>query len=139
MAAAGGAAAATAAAAAAAAAAQQEEEEMTPYGSAELAENWEFKILRCVTPKFRDAVFLHTVLEQEARAGWILVEKFDDNRVRLKRPASARRNDATLGFDPYRTWVGMSQNRFGLWLVLGIFGAMGVLAGIGIVIAMLVK
>ena len=41
-----------------------------------------------------------------------MVEKFDDSRLRLKRPAGARINDATLGFDPYRTRVGMSQWRY---------------------------
>jgi hypothetical protein len=110
--AAGAASGAAAAAAAAAEAARQEEEEMTPYSSKDLAENWEFKILRSVTNKFRDPVSLHAVLQEEVRAGWSLVEKFDDTRVRLKRPAGARAKDAGVGFDPYRTWVGMSQTRF---------------------------
>src|SRR5262245_15477427 len=83
-AAAGGAAAGGAAAAAAAAlAAQQEEEEMTPYGAKDLAEDWEFKILRSATNRFRDPIWLNAILQEEARAGWKLVEKFDDGRVRL--------------------------------------------------------
>ena len=107
-----GAAGAAAAAAAAAERARKEEEEMTPYTPQDLNENWEFKILRCVTGRFRDPLWLNGILQEEARAGWTMVEKFDDSRVRLKRPAGARVNDATLGFDPYRTWVGMSQWRY---------------------------
>jgi hypothetical protein len=105
-------AAAGAAAAAAAEQARKEEEEMTPYTPRDLNENWEFKILRCVTRRFRDPIWLNGILQEEARAGWMIVEKFDDSRVRLKRPAGARANDATLDFDPYRTWVGMSQWRY---------------------------
>jgi hypothetical protein len=70
---------------------------------------------------------LSGILQEEARAGWTMVEKFDDTRVRLKRPAGPHGNDATLGFDPYRTWVGMSQWRYtGLTLAATI----AVLAGI---------
>jgi hypothetical protein len=108
--------------AAAAAAAMLEEEEMTPYTSKDLAEDWEFKILRCVTGKFRNPVWLHSILEEEARAGWKLVEKFDDTRVRLRRPASARAGDAALDFDPHRTWVGMSQVRFAILIFLATLG-----------------
>jgi len=135
-AAAGGAAAGGAAAAAAAAlAAQQEEEEMTPYGAKELAEDWEFKILRSATNRFRDPIWLNAILQEEARAGWKLVEKFDDGRVRLKRPTGARGRDASLGFDPYRTWVGMSQQRLAGVIVFSIFGG---LALIGIIVGAIV-
>jgi hypothetical protein len=99
----GGMATAAAGAAAAAAAAERvrkEEEEMTPYTPQDLNEDWEFKILRCVTARFRDPIWLHGILQEEARAGWTMVEKFDDTRVRLKRPARARANHATLGFAP---------------------------------------
>ena len=112
---------AAAAAAAAAEAARREEEEMTPYSSKDLAEDWEFKILRSVTNKFRDPIWMHAVLQEEARAGWTLLEKFDDARVRLKRPAGARANDADVGFDPYRTWVGMSRTRFAVLIMLVVF------------------
>jgi hypothetical protein len=47
------------------------------------------------------------VLQEESRAGWTLVEKLDDNRIRLKRLASARDGDVGLPFDAHRTWVGM--------------------------------
>ena len=94
------------AAAAAAAAAQAEEETMTPYSREDLAENWEFKIMRSATGKFRDPSFLRVTLEEEARAGWTLLEKFDNTRIRVKRPASARANDRGRPIDPYRINVG---------------------------------
>ncbi len=104
---------------------QEEEEELTPYTHKDLAEDWEFKILRSVTGRFRDAAWLQSVLDEEARAGWQLVEKFDNARVRLKRPASARARDATLGFDAYRTSVGISQARYTILILLLVFGFIG--------------
>jgi hypothetical protein len=74
---------------------------------------------------FRKPENLKKYLEEERRAGWVLVEKFDDNRLRLKRPASARRGDAALNFDPYRTQVGLSDTRM-ILVILGIvFGVIG--------------
>jgi hypothetical protein len=125
----------TAAAAAVCALAVQEEEEMTPYTPQDLAENWQFKILRSASGRFSDPIWLRSILDEEARAGWIMVEKFDDERVRLKRPASAQANDATLGFDPYRTWVGIGPNLYVHLLVLGTIGV--TLAVIFFVVALL--
>ena len=116
-----------AAAAAAAEQLRQEEEEMTPYTPQEVTDPWEFKILRSATGQFRDPVRLHSFLEEEARAGWTMIEKFDDGRVRLKRHASARATDAALGFDPYRTWVGISQTRLGLMVGFAAVGGTFVL------------
>jgi hypothetical protein len=96
--------------AAAAKAKAQEEEKMTEYSEADLAEKWEFKIIRSSTGAFRRRQTLCEALEQEARAGWELVEKFDDHRVRLRRPQDAGRNDDQLDFDPYRTWIGVSES-----------------------------
>jgi hypothetical protein len=120
-------------AAAAAAAAEQErlcreeEEELTPYSQHDLAEDWEFKILRSSLGRFRNGRYLAEVLQSEARAGWTLVEKFDNNRIRLKRPARARDLDGKLDFDPYRTQVGPSQEKIALVIALAImaivFGA----------------
>src|SRR5450755_2701554 len=120
---------AAAAAAAAEARRRQEEEEMTSYSENELSEGWEFKILRSNMNVFRKPENLRKYLEEEGRAGWVLVEKFDDNRLRLKRPASARRADAALDFDPYRTQVGLSDVRL-VFLILGIVLAV-VLVAIG--------
>src|SRR5438105_3951490 len=115
---------------AAAAARARQEEEMTPYSTTDLAGNWEFKILRSATRKFRDPMVLHAVLAQEARAGWTLVEKFDDTRVRLKRPASARDGDAALDFDPYRTWTGISPAAFVILVMLATLTVFALLAGL---------
>jgi hypothetical protein len=117
-----------AAAAAAAARAREEEEELTPYTPHELANDWEFKILRSSLGQFRNSRYLAEVLEEEARAGWTLVEKFDNGRIRLKRPARARELDGKLNFDPYRTTVGASQEKVVLLIVAAVlaifFGAM---------------
>lgn len=72
---------------------QQEEEEMTSYSSQDLEDDWEFKILRSAYGAFRDPDHMAEVLEQESQAGWVLVEKFDHQRIRLKRRTSERRND----------------------------------------------
>jgi hypothetical protein len=104
-----GAGAAGASAAAAAAELQrQEEEEMTPYSTKDLDEGWEFKIVRSNFGTFRSQEKLRAVLEEEKKGGWVLVEKFDDQRIRLKRPAGAKAGQGELadGYDPYRTTVG---------------------------------
>ena len=90
---------------------QCEEEQMTPYEPRDLAEDWEFKILRSATGGFRKPERLARILDEEARAGWMLVEKFDNQRVRLKRRAEARKNDRQLDFDPYRSHVGTSEGQ----------------------------
>lgn len=100
----------------------EEEEEMTPYSSEALAEDWEFKILRSCQGRFRDPAQLSQYLAEEARAGWVLVEKFDDSRIRLKRRASARAKDATLDFDPYRIQVGLMPTAHTLLIVGAVVG-----------------
>ena len=126
---------ATSAAAAAAAERQrqlaEEEEFMTPYKSHELAQDWEFKILRSCAGAFKDPAKLRQHLDEEARAGWQLVEKFDDRRLRLKRPALARELDGKLDFDPYRTHVGLPYDpataRLSIALALGLALVAGLL------------
>ena len=88
----------------------EEEEQLTPYTTEALAQDWEFKILRSSQGRFRDPAQQALFLAEEARAGWTFVEKFDDGRIRLKRPASAKAQDATLDFDPYRIYVGMAPS-----------------------------
>ena len=117
---------AAAAAAAEAARQREEEEEMTSYPRLNPAE-WEFKILRSATSTFRTPEKLRMALAEEAHAGWTLLEKFDDSRIRLKRPIFARQNDHQLDFDPYRIWTGMTPNNLafiilGIILVIMIFG-----------------
>ena len=95
---------------------------MTTYQPQDLSGDWEFKILRSPTGSFGNPRKLKEALDQEAKAGWALVEKFDNSRIRLKRPVSARSGDGALGFDPYRTNFGLSEGRFALTLVVLIFG-----------------
>src|SRR5882757_6347562 len=93
---------------------EREEEEVTGYTAEELASGWEFKILRSATGGFKRTEFLQRVLEEEKRAGWTLVEKFDNSRVRLKRPVSTRASDGSAGLDAYRSHVGISDVALGL-------------------------
>jgi len=112
-----------AAAAATAELMRQEEEEMTPYTDRDLAEGWEFKIVRSNWAVFSKPEQLRAVLAEEKKGGWILVEKFDDSRIRLKRPAGAKtlEGDFEDGYDPYRTVVGISREaRARLFLILGV-------------------
>lgn len=60
---------------------------------------------------FRDSVVLQQLCEEEAEAGWILLEKLDDHRVRFKRPMALRYTDTPDVFlvtDPYRCYYGSS-------------------------------
>jgi hypothetical protein len=102
-----------------------EEEEMTNYSAQDLAGDWEFKIVRANTGVFRNPAELEKLVKEEALAGWILLEKFDNSRVRFKRPVSARSNDSRLpqGFDPYRTQYGMNPFLFAMILTGVIVGA----------------
>ena len=109
---------------------------MTEYTPQDLAEGWEFKIVRSATGGFRESAFLRAVLDEEQRAGWTFVEKFDNGRIRLKRPASARANDSALGSDAYRAHVGMSELKFSLCILAAIFGG---LALVGLIIAVIVR
>lgn len=92
---------------------EQEEEKMTKYSSEDLENNWEFKIIRSETGAFRKQQVFQNLLQEEQIAGWELVEKLDDRRVRLKRRKEDRRKDTMLpqGYDPYRTNYGSSTAR----------------------------
>lgn len=108
---------------------QKEEEELTKYSDAELQGEWEFKIVRSNLASFKKPEVLQQVCDEEAQAGWVLLEKFDDRRLRFKRPISARARDAQLGFDPYRTQYGTSSSAIAMIaiaIVLAISG--GILA-----------
>ncbi len=69
---------------------------------------WEFKIVRANRDLFRDPRVFQQLCTEEAEAGWILLEKLDDRRVRFKRPIAMRQviNPEFLSFDPYRTHYG---------------------------------
>ena len=113
---------------------QEEEEVMTPYSPRDLAEDWEFKILHSATSLFKNPAALQRILAEEAQAGWKLVEKFDNARIRLKRPASARENDHRCSFDPYRISVGLSEGGVAALVAGGIAGAIA----LGLLIIILV-
>jgi hypothetical protein len=107
------------------------EEEDMAYTQEDLSNDWEFKIVRSESGAFRKPEVLKKLLEEEARAGWVMVEKLDDRRIRFKRPRSARARDVLLppGIDPYRTWYGTSIARY----VLLVSVLIGVLfAGLGV-------
>jgi hypothetical protein len=101
---------------------EEEEGEMTGYTREELSEDWEFKIVRTSMPVFQNRERLRKLIEEEARAGWVMVEKFDDQRVRFKRPRSAREQDAMLPpeVDPYRTQYGALGSQVVIGLVIGL-------------------
>jgi len=88
---------------------QAEEEDKTPYAEEELMQNWEFKIIRNPAGLFERPAFLERILQEESRAGWRLVEKFDGTRVRLKRLVAEQPPalDLPQGYDPYRTAVAL--------------------------------
>ncbi len=112
---------------------KQEEEEMTNYTREELNNDWEFKIVRSATGKFSKREMVDQVRLEESIAGWIMVEKFDDNRIRFKRPTSAQRDDIKLplDIDPYRTTYGMSEAKMGLTIAGILVASIGL---IGLVI-----
>ncbi len=122
----GAAGAAAAAAAAAARRMREEEEDMTKYDSDDL-DGWEFKIVRTSTRKFKDYETVRQVCDEEAKAGWEMVEKFDDYRLRFKRRTDKRAGDRHLDIDPYRTQVGISQGKIGAIIGISIAVALAVL------------
>ncbi len=110
--------------------ARREEETMTAYTPQDVSEEWEFKILRSAGGAFRNPAAQARAETEEALAGWALLEKFDNDRLRFKRPVSARRKDGMLppGVDPYRTTYGMSEGALAFWVIGGLL-VLGLLLG----------
>jgi hypothetical protein len=100
---------------------EAEEEKMTKYNHDE-SEKWEYKIVRSESGTFRNPNVLAELVEDEALAGWEMLEKFDNRRIRFRRPVEARKRDAMLPdhIDPYRTNYGTSMLRVGVMLSLGL-------------------
>ncbi len=127
---------AAAGAAAAAAAAKRreelrhEEEQETAPMSAE--EGFEYKILRSSCTTFRNPAKFRAVLDHEAQAGWDLFEKLDDQRLRLRRSVDCRERDTELSQDPYRTWVGPSDNAAAVFVVAGVAVIVAIVLGFAI-------
>ncbi|MBE9032701.1 hypothetical protein IQ266_23470 [filamentous cyanobacterium LEGE 11480] len=119
-------------------AAASEEETLTAYDSQEIIDSnetrrsgqrdprmvgWEFKILRADSDIFHNPATLQAACDEESLAGWILLEKLDDRRLRFKRPIAMREviNPQTLEFDPYRSFYGRSHRwKQQLMLAIGI-------------------
>lgn len=101
---------------------EDEEEKMTRYNH-ENDDKWEYKIVRSETGAFRNPEVLADLVDEEAVAGWEMLEKFDNRRIRFRRPKDARKRDAMLPehVDPYRTNYGSSMLRTGVMLSLGLF------------------
>ena len=126
--------------AAAAAAAQrrrnhEEEEEVTPMNT-DPTGVFEYKIIRSATKAFRTPAFFQETLQEEAQAGWQLVEKLDDGRVRLRRSIECRSKDAHLTQDPYRTNVGMGEVQMAFTIMACVLGTLFI---IGLVVVLLVR
>jgi hypothetical protein len=102
---------------------REEEEEMTPYGDDDLRDAWEFKILRSTSNDFAKPDVLRAALEEEARSGWVMVEKFDDQRLRLKRRADARTSEYGSDVDPYRTYYGRTPTQQGMRVLAWVLAA----------------
>jgi hypothetical protein len=78
----------------------EEEEVMTGYTPDELAEGWQFKIVKGT---YQSRAQVEAVQQEMAPWGWVLVEVFDEARARFKRPAAAAKRDALIQGNPYRT------------------------------------
>lgn len=94
------------------------------YTPSDLQDEWEFKIIQSGTLAFRKPETLQSVREEEAQAGWVLLEKLDDAHLRFKRLASAKANDHNLSFDAYRTKYGASvEIRLLIFMAIIMLGA----------------
>ncbi len=113
---------------------EEEEETLASYNPTEL-DGWEFKIVRSATSQFKKRDVVEKVRQEEAEAGWEMLEKFDNNRIRFRRRVENRSKDQYLKTDPYRTTYGMGEGTMVI-LILGItFG----LVGLGLLAAFMFK
>jgi hypothetical protein len=78
---------------------REEEELMTGYGPQDLA-GWQFKIVKGT---FKTQAQIDAVVHEQTEFGWVLVEVFDQNRIRFKRPAAEADKDAYREGNPYAT------------------------------------
>lgn len=83
---------------------------------------WEFKIVRANRNVFRKPATLKRVCDEEAEAGWILLEKLDERRLRFKRPMHLRDRlqPEALKRDPYRSRYGSRLNLSSLLVALAL-------------------
>lgn len=69
----------------------------------------EYKTIQAQTAVFANTDKMHKVLAEEARAGWRLLAKEDNHKIKLQRDIANRENDKNLDFDAYRTTIGVSS------------------------------
>jgi len=105
---------------------EESEEEAIMYKPEDM-DGWEFKIVRSTWGKFSNREYLERIRKEEAQAGWELVEKFDQHRVRFKRRIDARSNDHLLDFDPYRTSMSGGGSSSVVWWIAGLLLLAGLL------------
>ena len=112
----------------------RQQEESMHYSPEDLDQGWEFKIVRGHIGAFRRPAALKKLLEQESQSGWVMLEKFDDSRIRFRRPASARANDSYLprGVDPYRTNLVAPAGWLAVVLVIGVLGGLALVVLLGL-------
>ena len=95
----------------------------------------EYKIIRSATGAFKDPAKFRAALDEEARAGWELLEKLDNSRARLRRLTECRQRDAELGQDPYRTQVGMSEAALAMSIIAAaLFGVVLLLGAVAVMV-----
>ncbi|HBE60651.1 MAG TPA: hypothetical protein DEG17_13725 [Cyanobacteria bacterium UBA11149] len=89
---------------------------------------WEFKIVRANRDLFHNPAIFKKLCEEEAQAGWILLEKLDDRRVRFKRLIAFRDviDTQRIQIDPYRTYYGSSWRPFNWLGAIALFVAIAV-------------
>jgi hypothetical protein len=112
---------------------EEEENKLATYNSDDL-KGWEFKIMRSNFGRFGNPDYLRKVIEQEAQAGWEMVEKFDNERVRFKRRVEKRSNDSYLEFDAYRTSPGRAGTKVPLIITITALAIGAVILGLFILI-----
>lgn len=97
--------------------------------------DFEFKILRSNTAAFRKPEMLQQALEEEALAGWVLLDKLDNSRLRLKRKRGSGHRDATAAIDPYRTYFGLGNGA----IVAIVIGVIAAVLGVATTIVVILK
>ncbi len=129
------------AASAAAAAVQrraEEEERMATYNMDDLQNDWEFKIVHGNQEAFRNHAVLTKLVAEEKQAGWVLLEKFDNSRIRFKRQRAMQAHDEQLisqGLDPYRTQYGTFLAKYTMMIAAMAIAALIFMLGIYLMFA----
>ena len=108
---------------------REEEEEAMSFTTGPSGD-MEYKIIRSVTRAFKSPEKFRAILDEEARAGWDLVEKLDDGRARLRRSVAWRQKDGELSQDPYRIKVGMTEGVLALIIVASVLSGIALVLGL---------